>query len=120
MSTRYGRPTQADNDRYCALTVGQHVVCVDDSAWDRSRVTALPHVGKVYTVRALRLESTHLDGLRLMEMRCLPAHPSVPVCHEPCCGGEYWLQPDRFRPLQKLTPETFMSTDAPVKQGEPA
>lgn len=122
MNTKDSRPTQADNGTYCAFEVGQHVVLVPDAidaedrkvmqwAVCRHRLT-FPEPNKVYRVRRVEIVGPK-PAIWLDEI----SNPVVMIF------GQYQEAPFParwFRPLQKLTPEAFMSADAPVKVGEPA
>lgn len=121
MNSKYSRPAQADNGTYCGLTAGQHVVCVSlPSPLDvqlivtRGGTANMPVIGRVYTIREVYVTPARgMLCVRLVEVRNKPIS-SKRGLREPGFASF------RFRPLQKLTPEMFMSTDAPVKQGEPA
>lgn len=114
MNTKDSRPTQADNGIYCAFEVGQHVVLVDDE-WSRPPLPeeTFPVRGVVYTVRWVGLGDLGNVCIRLNEIVNEPRDYASGLSE--ACFRTY-----RFRPLHKLTPEAFMSADAPVKVGEPA
>ncbi len=92
---------------------GKHVACISNRKWARSKVTALPEIGKVYTVRDFYRGSPGgpIEAIRLVEMRCEPIDESVYCCQKPCCLGEYWLPVTHFRPLKKLSVKEFTEAD---------
>lgn len=122
MTTRYGSGPQQDNS-YCGYVVGQHVVYVGKPTayspmrqkWDRAGLIR-PKTGVVYTIRSVFIgfaSGQRRVSLLLQEIHN-PEVSTVDGLREP------GFVASKFRPLQKLTPEMFMSTDAPVKQGAPA
>lgn len=111
-----GQGRTADNDTtYCGFQVGQHVACIADhktpgarAKWER-RGVQFPARGKVYTIRAL-FRAENGVGVLLEEIR----NPLVPSREFGKIEAYFWSS--KFRPLQKLTPEQFMTTDAPVDE----
>lgn len=114
-----GQGRTANNDTtYCGFQVGQHVVCVRDDT-DDPNVEVLssivrPEKGRVYTIRGVRL------GV-LRKVVCLRFVEIPDQIADVLIGGELFhgdviFDAANFRPLQKLTPEQFVTTDAPVDE----
>lgn len=92
-------------DEHCNFHVGQHVVLVDDSQFRWRMPTKIPVKGVVYTVREVFVGKSGPRGdimaIRLVEIRN-PIRQYIGRTAE--CG----FRASRFRPLAKLTPESFM------------
>lgn len=108
--------TTRNDDRsqgYCGFVVGQHVVFKFDfpgrykAKWEK-RGVRFPSVGTVYTVRKVLIAPDSLEvALLLNEIR----NPDIPTAG---LRMEAFFKARRFRPLQKLKVEDFLSTKTPV------
>lgn len=113
--------TDHDTTGYCGFVVGQHVVCVDDESTPKYGLRGYLYVGgldglkaqRVYTLRSVFICPRHNTVCVRLQEITRSEMPGFP-------GEEAGFDARRFRPLQKLTPEQFMQTDAPVEGREVA
>lgn len=107
MTTAYS-PDGQGNTGYCGFEVGQHVACVRDK-WRAAENPPAhsPVRGRVYVVRKI-IAIDKVVGLYFEEL--LNAHRYTPNGYMEQAWNALC-----FRPLPKLTVDTFVSADAPVE-----
>ncbi|CAK7259117.1 MULTISPECIES: hypothetical protein [unclassified Shinella] len=98
---------------YCGFVVGQHVVFKFDfpgrykAKWEK-RGVRFPSVGTVYTVRKVLIAPKTREVALLLNEIHNPSITSAGV------RTEAFFKARRFRPLQKLKVEDFLSAKTPV------
>lgn len=88
---------------YCPFKIGQHVVCIDTANYLIGEKVGAPEQlreGRVYTISALNA----FGSIVAVQVAELPWLVDI----------DGWYGHWRFKPLQKLKVEDFMTSDAPV------
>jgi hypothetical protein len=103
------------------LSVGQHIVCLNDHFTGRHLTQALPTRGQIYTVRAIvpcKAQGYEQDGLHLVQVVNRPRRWRTPR------GGyrttELAFRVSRFRPVRSTDISVFRAMLEPTRVLESA